>query len=253
MTALYDRLGRTYTATRRADPRIAAAIREALGDARKVVNVGAGTGAYEPTDRDVVAVDPSAVMLAQRPPGAARAIRGAAESLPFADDSFDAALAVLTVHHWSDLAAGLAELRRVARRVVVLHWDSEVTARFWLVREYLPEIAVWEAAQAPPLQALADALGGERGPAADVRPVPVPHDCTDGFLGAFWRRPEAYLDPTVRAGMSSLTALADRAGPGLQRLADDLANGAWQARHAELLDLCELDVGYRLLVTRGSG
>jgi SAM-dependent methyltransferase len=252
MTALYDRLGRTYTATRRADPRIAAAIREALGDARTVVNVGAGTGAYEPTDRDVVAVDPSAVMLAQRPPGAARAIRGVAESLPFADDSFDAALAVLTVHHWGDLAAGLAELRRVARRVVVLHWDLEVTARFWLVREYLPEIAAWEAAQAPPLQALADALGGDRGPAAEARPVPVPHDCTDGFLGAFWRRPEAYLDPTVRAGMSSLTALADRSGPGLRRLAGDLADGAWQRRHADLLELAELDVGYRLLVTRGA-
>jgi SAM-dependent methyltransferase len=251
MSARYDELGRTYTVTRRPDPRLAAAIDAALGDARTVVNVGAGAGAYEPTGRDVVAVEPSAVMLGQRPPGAAPAVQASAEGLPFVDGAFDAAMAVLTIHHWAHLERGLAELRRVARRVVVLTWDQAVTARFWLTREYLPEVTAYDETRAVAIERLVELLGGEE--AVDVSVVPIPHDCTDGFLGAWWRRPEAYLDPVVRAGISALAPLEDRIGPGLARLAEDLRTGAWQRRHAELLALEELDVGYRLVVSAPGG
>jgi SAM-dependent methyltransferase len=231
----------TYSASRRADPRIAAHVRAALGDARSVVNVGAGAGSYEPEDLEVIAVEPSPGMIAQR---SSPAIEGLAEALPLADDCADAAMAVLTVHHWSDLAAGLREMRRVARRrVVVLHFDVAVAARFWLVEEYLPEIAEQERDFPTPadIVALLDAP-------AEVLPVPVPHDCTDGFLGAYWRRPAAYLDPVARAAISSFTALGDGAVPGLERLRADLESGAWEERHADLLDREALDIGYRLVV-----
>jgi SAM-dependent methyltransferase len=243
--ALYDRLGRTYATTRREDPRIAAAIHPALGDARRVVNVGAGTGAYEPRDREVVAVEPSPVMIAQRPAGAAPVVRATAEELPFADAEFDAAMAILTVHHWADLEAGIAELRRVARRIVILSWDQATTGRFWLVRDYLPEVAASDS-RAPTTQRLVGLLGG-----ADVTAVPVPHDCADGFMAAWWRRPAAYLDPEVRAGISSLSLLEGRLDAGLGRLARDLSSGRWHERYADLLELEELDAGYRLIVSRG--
>jgi SAM-dependent methyltransferase len=241
---VYDAIGRGYTATRRPDVRIAALVDAALGDARTVLNVGAGTGSYEPLEREVTAVEPSAVMIAQRPAGAPRVVQAAAESLPFADGGFDAALAVLTIHHWSDPAAGVRELRRVAGRVVVLTWDQPVTRELWLVREYLPEIAELDARRAVPVEAIAGWLGGAR-----ILPVPVPFDCDDGFLGAFWRRPHAYLSASVRAGMSCFPPLGDRVLPGLRRLAADLESGAWHERHPRLLELDELDVGYRLLVT----
>jgi SAM-dependent methyltransferase len=241
---VYDTIGHGYAATRRPDVRIAALVDAALGEARTVLNVGAGTGSYEPLQRDVTAVEPSGVMIAQRPAGAPPVVQAAAESLPFPDGSFDAALAVLTVHHWSDPAAGVRELRRVAGRVVVLTWDQRMTSRFWLVREYLPEIGELDARRAVPVDAIAGWLGGAR-----VLPVYVPFDCDDGFLGAFWRRPHAYLSASVRAGMSCFPPLGDRVRPGLRRLADDLESGAWHERHARLMDLDELDVGYRLLVT----
>jgi SAM-dependent methyltransferase len=242
----YDTLGRGYAGHRRADSRIAALIEQELGDAASVVNIGAGAGSYEPSGRDVIAVEPSEVMIAQRPPGSAPLVRARAERLPFADAAFDAAMAVLTIHHWGDLEAGVAEMRRVARRVVVLTWDQRVCDRYWLVAEYLPEIAVQDAKRAVPVERLIELLG-----AAEVRPVPVPHDCTDGFMGAYWRRPEAYLDPGVRAAISSLAALGDQAAGGLGRLRADLRCGAWQRRHARLLALDELDIGYRL-VTRAT-
>jgi SAM-dependent methyltransferase len=244
----YDVIGHGYAATRRADPRIEAVIRRALGDARTVVNVGAGAGSYEPRDRQVTAVEPSDVMIAQRPPGSAPVVRAAAEALPFPDKSFDAALALLTIHHWTDPQAGLAELVRVADRALVLTWDQAVTERFWLLAEYVPEIAELDAGRHVPVDAVADALGG-----ADVIPVPIPFDCDDGFLGAFWRRPHAYLVPAVRDGISGFAALGDRPLPGLRRLRDDLDSGAWQRRHARLLELDELDVGYRLVVTSEPG
>jgi SAM-dependent methyltransferase len=241
--AVYDRIGVTYTQTRRPDPRIDAAIRRVLGGARSVVNVGAGAGSYEPPET-VLAVEPSAVMIAQRPAGLAPAVQAAAEAIPLPDGAVDAALAVLTVHHWPDLERGFAEMRRVARRVVVLTWDPGMARSFWLSAEYLPDEAVeWDIARCP----LIDAVAGLIGPGAEVTPVPVPHDCSDGFFGAFWRRPEAYLDPVVRAGISNLAHFGDALAPALERLAADLESDAWRRRHAGLLELDELDLGYRIV------
>lgn len=248
--ALYDAIGHGYATRRRADPSIAAAIRAALGDARTVVNVGAGSGSYEPADRDVVAVEPSAVMLAQRPAGAAPAIQASAAELPFADGAFDAAMAVFSDHHWPDREAGLLELRRVARRrVLLVNADPGEAARFWLTTGYLPGFlrliqqpfrvpGAWEAATRA-------ALGG------GVRriPLPIPHDCPDGFYGAHWRRPEAYLDPAVRTSISVFDRLpGDEVTTATTRLRDDLASGRWYERHADLLDRTELDLGYVILV-----
>jgi SAM-dependent methyltransferase len=242
--AVYDSIGRTYTATRQTDPRIGDRIWSALGDARTVVNVGAGTGSYEPSDRQVTAVEPSAVMLAQRPPGAAPAVQASAESLPFADASFDAAMAVLTLHHWGDWRAGCAELRRVARdRVVVLSWDPAFRERYWLGPEYFAHLLHDEGDPFPSLDDQAAALD------AEVEVVPVPWDCRDGFMSAFWRRSEAYLDPAVRAGISSLAKRSDEElADGLARLRADIDSGAWARRHADLLGLDEVDLGYRLLL-----
>ena len=247
VAARYDAIGRTYTATRATDPRIAARIWAALGDARTVVNVGAGTGNYEPPDRAVTAVEPSAVMIAQRPPGAAPAVQASAEALPFADASFDAAMAVLTLHHWSDWRGGCAELRRVARdRVVVFSWDPAYAGRMWLLPEYFPEHIDEDVAMFPSLADQAAALG------AEVEVVPVPWDCRDGFFSAFWRRPEAYLDPAVRAGISTLAKRSEpELADGLVRLRADLDSGAWARRHADLLQRDELDLGYRLLAGPG--
>jgi SAM-dependent methyltransferase len=205
------------------------------------VNVGAGAGSYEPATT-VLAIEPSRVMAAQRPATAAPVWVGGAEALPLADGSVDAALAVLTIHHWADLATGIAEMRRVARRTVILTWDWDVTARFWLYR-YLPEAAERDRALAVPIDTLRSLVGP-----LDVRVVPVPHDCQDGFLGAFWRRPGAYLDPVVRANISSLARLTERSDGGLARLAADIESGRWATEHADLLDLDRLDVGYRLVV-----
>jgi SAM-dependent methyltransferase len=242
--ARYDAIGRTYTATRRTDPRVAARIWAALGTARTVVNVGAGTGNYEPPDRDLTAVEPSAVMIAQRPAGAAPAVRASAEALPFADASFDAAMAVLTLHHWDDWRAGSAELRRVAReRVVVLSWDPAYARRMWLGPEYFNELVDEDIALFPSLDEQAAAFD------ARVEVVPVPWDCADGFFSSFWRRPEAYLDPAVRAGISTLAKRTDaELADGLARLRADIESGAWMRRHADLLELDELDLGYRLIV-----
>jgi SAM-dependent methyltransferase len=240
----FDTIGRAYAGRRRPDPRIARIITSALGGARSVVNVGAGTGSYEPADRAVVAVEPSGVMIAQRPPAAAPVVRGAAESLPFSDDAFDAALAVLTVHHWSDRRAGLAEMRRVARdRVVVLTWDPSHPG-FWLVRDYFPDLIEFDRRIFPALSDFESALGR-----VEVSPVPVPHDCVDGFLGAYWRRPEEYLDEGVRGGISTFARIGDISA-GLEWLRADLGSGRWVKRNAELLDLEELDLGYRLVVGR---
>jgi SAM-dependent methyltransferase len=244
---LYDEIGPGYPATRRADPRIAAAIERALGEARTIVNVGAGTGNYEPTDREVTAVEPSAAMIVQRPPGAAPCVQAGAEELPFSDDAFDAAMAVMTIHHWHDLGRGLAELRRVARdRVVVFTWDPAVAGTLWLAAEYLPEFAEVETLRFPPPREVADALGG-----GEVLSVPIPADCHDGFIEAFWARPEAYLDPAVRAGMSGMAALEpDVVQRGISRLRADLESGAWDRRHGHLRQRESLELGYRLVVAR---
>ncbi|GAB3824917.1 MerR family transcriptional regulator [Kribbella italica] len=242
---LYETIGSAYPATRRTDPRIAASIWGALGDARTVLNVGAGAGSYEPPDRDVTAVEPSAVMRAQRPAGAARCVDASAESLPFEDQSFDAAMAVSTLHHWQDPIAGLRELRRVARRVVVFTFDASDPGwrhRFWLTRDYLPEVAGLTAGR-PSVDQLARAIG------ARMEPVLIPWDCADGFFEAYWRRPEAYLDEPVRRAVSVWT----RVGPEAEQravtsLRADLSSGRWAERNSELVALDAAELGLRLLV-----
>lgn len=241
--ATYDSIGVGYARNRQPDARWQAIITRCLGDARTVLNVGAGAGSYEPAERSVVAVEPSRLMVRQRPAGAAPVVQGVAESLPFRNGSFDTAMAVLTVHHWSDHGRGLAELRRVAGRQVVVTWDPAVVAGFWLVRDYVPEIMPRER-DLPAMREIAASL--------DVREtvvLPVPHDCSDGFMAAYWRRPDAYLDAGVRASISAL-ALLDAAviSPAIARLDADLRSGAWHEKHADLLELDELDLGYRLLI-----
>jgi SAM-dependent methyltransferase len=241
----YDQIGLRYRTHRNPDPRIAAQIEAALGDATTVVNVGAGSGSYESLDRHVVAIEPSPVMIAQRPVGSAPCVRGVAGSLPFADGTFDAAMAMLTVHHWPDSAAGLAELVRVSWRQVVFCFDFDATSAAWLVSEYLPEIADQGWARWPTPSQIAAWLGGQ----VRVEPILVPADCTDGFQNAYWRRPEAYLDADVRACVSSLAVLDEAVlARGLRALEADLASGAWHERHADLLPLAVADCGYRLVV-----
>jgi hypothetical protein len=239
---LYNTIGATYSVTRRTEPRIAAQVWAALGDARTVLNVGAGTGSYEPPGRDVTAVEPSAVMRAQRPAGAAPCVAATAESLPFEDQSFDAAMAFATIDHWQDPIAGLHEMRRVARRVVVFTKDFSDPDLFWLSRDYLPEYAGLFVGR-PSLTELADAIG------ARAEPVLIPWDCADGFYEAYWRRPAAYLDEHVRRGMS----IWARVGPDAERravrgLGDDLASGRWAERNRDLVDLDAAELGERLLI-----
>jgi len=243
MPTAYDTIGINYANLRQPDPRIEAAIGAALGDAVTVLNVGAGTGSYEPTDRAVTALEPSIEMIRQRPAGAAPVIRGFAEDLPFADSAFDAVMAVLTVHHWSDQPKGLAELRRVARGPTVILTFDPAHRGFWLT-DYLPELISIDAAQMPPMSAYAAALGPVR-----ITPVPIPHDCADGFLAAYWRRPSAYLDPRIRAAISCFWAMED-VEVKLERLARDLETGAWEARYGDLLGRESCDLGYRLVVGR---
>ncbi len=241
---LYDTIGATYTVTRRTEPRIAARVRTALGDAQTVLNVGAGTGSYEPSDRHVLAVEPSALMRSQRLPDAAPCVAGTAENLPFADESFDAAMAFSTVHHWQDPIAGLREMRRVARRVVVFTFDTSDPDRFWLTRDYLPEFAASRACRV-----LASLTELARGIGARMEPVLIPWDCADGFYEAYWRRPEAYLDERVRRGVSVWASVGpDVEWRAVRTLRDDLASGRWAERNRDLLDLDAAELGARLLI-----
>ena len=241
---LYDTIGATYTVTRRTEPRIAEQIWGALGDARTVLNVGAGTGSYEPPDRHVLAVEPSALMRAQRPPHAAPCLAGSAEALPFDDQSFDAAMAVCTLHHWQDAIAGLREMQRVARRVVVFLFDTSDPSQFWLTRDYLPEFAALPGCKVlASLDDLAGAIGARR------EPVPIPWDCADGFFEAYWRRPEAYLDEDVRRGISVWAAVGpDAERRAVRSLREDLASGRWAERNRDLVDLEAAELGARLLI-----
>jgi SAM-dependent methyltransferase len=243
----YDRIGAGYVRTRRADPRIQARLHAAVGGARSVCNIGAGAGSYEPPGT-VVAVEPAATMVAQRPLRAAPAVRAVAEALPLRTGSCDVALAVLTVHHWHDLEAGLAELRRVARRQVVFFFEPSWAHRLWLTADYFPEILDLATERAAPGEAeLRRHLA-----VVSVEAVPVPADCTDGFGGAYWNRPEAYLDPTVRAGMSSFSQLDPVVeARGVERLAADLAAGDWDRKYGYLRERGAMDLGYRILVAVG--
>jgi SAM-dependent methyltransferase len=240
---LYDSIGVGYAVGRRTEPRIAERIWAALGDAETVLNVGAGIGSYEPPDRSVTAVEPSAVMRAQRPPGAAPCVAAYAEDLPFADGAFDAAMAVLSDHHWRDNRAGLRELRRVARRVVLFQFDNALAGRFWLVRDYLPEFL--DHAAGPTLTQRAALLGDD----ARLEVVEIPADCVDGFFHAHWRRPEAYLREDVRTVTSVWSQLGPRVeARAVAALARDLADGTWHARNADLLPRAASDQGARLVV-----
>ena len=242
MSTLYDTIGLNYADLRRPDPRIAARIDEALGAAETVLNVGAGAGGYEPITRRVTAIEPSAEMIAQRTPSNATVLQGRAENLPFEDNTFDAAMASLTIHHWSDKAKGAREMRRVARdKVVFLTFDPAFRA-FWLF-DYFPELVALDEGQMPPMTDYEAWLGPVK-----ISPVLIPQDCTDGFLAGYWKRPSAYLDERVRAAMSSFWKIGD-VSTGLNRLQTDLNSGAWKERHADLLDRDELDCGYRLVET----
>jgi SAM-dependent methyltransferase len=239
---MYDAIGRSYSSQRHPDPRLAERIDACIGRESTVLNVGAGTGSYEPIRSGVFAVEPSGVMLSQRRTSAAPAVRAVAEALPFEDQAFYVVLAILTVHHWKDQRRGLEECARVARdRVVILTWDPRAEG-FWLVRNYFPEILAIDRRIFPPMELLTAVFG-----TIDVQPLPIPGDCVDGFLGAYWQRPEAYLDEDVRGGISAFSRLAS-IDPQLQRLARDLESGDWERRNAELRSRAELDVGYRLVV-----
>lgn len=243
-TPIYDGIGRVYARHRRPDPRVAAQLERALGAARTVVDVGAGTGSYEPGDKRVVAVEPSLVMIGQRAVGAAPVVRAVAEHLPFPDGAFDAAMAVLTIHHWSDAVVGLREMARVARGVAVLTFDPVVHGTFWLCTEYLPEVTALPLSRVVDPETVAEIIGAD-----GIEPVLVPSDCVDGFNVAFWRRPAAYLDPEVRACMSGLAVLdPDLVATRMERLRQDISDGTWHARHRDLLHEDVFDAGLRLVV-----
>lgn len=241
----YHRHGTGYARRRQTDPRIAQWVRDALGSARRVVNVGAGTGSYEPLDRQVVAVEPSEAMVAQRPDGAAPAVRAVAGWLPFPDDSFEAAMAMVTVHQWPDPGAGLLELRRVARGpVVVLTFDPDALHELWLA-EYAPELYAAERSRFPTIASIVAALG----PDTTVQPVPVPFDCVDGFTEAYYGRPELFLDPSVRAAQSAWTFVAEvDEERAVRELAADLASGRWDERHGCLRSQPAFQGALRLVV-----
>jgi SAM-dependent methyltransferase len=241
MPELYDTIGTNYARYRRPDPSIFSAILTALSDARSVVNIGAGTGSYEPKDRYVVAVEPSETMIRQRTAKSAPLVRASAMNLPFRDDAFDAALAILTVHHWPDQKRGLKEMTRVAKRSIILTWDQEVALGMWLTRDYFPEIAELGKTVCPPPDSYRSAFDRVK-----FVTVPVPCDCTDGFLQAYWRRPEVYFSDEARGAISAF-ALID-VGPGLSRLRRDLDDGSWARRNADILDETKLDLGYRLII-----
>jgi SAM-dependent methyltransferase len=241
----YDEHGRHYTCGRRTDPRIEARVHAALGEARTVVNVGAGTGSYEPRDRWVLAVEPSATMRAQRPPGATPAIAARAEALPLDDDSVDAAMACVTVHHWPRRDAGLAEMRRVARGpVVVFTFDLDRLPPWQL--DYLREGVEIERARFGSVEEVAVGLGGR----TRVEAIPTPADCKDGFFEAFWNRPEALLDPAVRASQSMWELLDEGVEERIvARLAVDLESGRWDERYGELREIDSFEGSLRLVVS----
>ncbi|MEM8773040.1 MAG: class I SAM-dependent methyltransferase [Pseudomonadota bacterium] len=245
MDALYDKIGIGYAGLRKPDLRIAKLIHNGLGDTQSVLNVGAGTGSYEPSGRSLIAIEPSAEMIRQRPPSAACVVQGVAERLPFADRTFDTAMAVLTIHHWSNLKEGLLEMRRVARGPLVILTFDPNASYFWL-KDYLPEIVLIDQPIMPQMDAYEQILGE-----VAITTVPIPHDCTDGFLGAYWRRPHAYHNPLVRSAISTFSKIDDPT-PSLQRLEEDLQSGAWEERYGALMGEQKLDIGYRLVVAEAN-
>jgi SAM-dependent methyltransferase len=249
MQPRYDAIGRGYARFRREDPRFRARIRAALGEARSVANVGAGAGSYEPEDMQVIALEPSAVMLAQRTPGTAHVVRAQAAALPLRSGSVDAAMAILSLHHWdAQRERGVRELRRVARGpVVLLTYDARISGQMWLMTDYLREVAALDRAIFPEPEQLAAWLGGD----VRIEPVPIPRDTPDWMLGSYWAHPERVLDPEARAATSGFARMPDDVVQRVVRaLTRDLADGSWERRHGHLRALAELDVGLRLIVAR---
>jgi SAM-dependent methyltransferase len=239
--ALYDTIGIQYSTHRRPDPRILRVVHAELQDAATIVNLGAGVGSYEPEGRDLIAVELSSLMISQRPRGSSPVVQARAEHVPFRDGAFDVAMAVLSLHHWSDIEAGLREAVRVAKhRIVLLTWIG-FRGDFWLL-DYLPQIREIDEPLFPSMEEMAEILGPLR-----VIPVPIPHDCTDGFLCAYWRRPHAYLDESVRSAISTFARVRDFE-EGLLRLEEDLQSGEWERRYSHLFDHESMDYGYRVVV-----
>ncbi len=243
MEALYDTIGTRYSTYRRPDPRIARALHTELHQDATIVNLGAGVGSYEPADRDLVAVEPSRLMISQRPRSAPPVVQARAECLPFRDEAFDVAMAILSIHHWSDIERGLIEARRVAKQQMVLLTWIGFGQDFWLL-DYLPQIREIDEPLFPSIEDLAQILGPLR-----VIPVPIPHDCTDGFLCAYWRRPHAYLDEDVRRAISTFSRVRDFED-GLRSLEKDLQSGEWKQRYGHLFLSESIDYGYRVVVTK---
>lgn len=245
-TYAYDSIGIGYRTHRLPDPRFAARILDALADANRILNIGAGTGSYEPSSKRVVAVEPSATMIRQRPVRSAPCVQAVAQALPFGDEAFDAAMAILTVHHWSHIAEGLQELRRVTTsKIVILTWDPEFDEQFWLTRDYLPEVLAFDRARFPKLAVIERYLGF-----LNVERLPIPWDCTDGFRSAYWKRPHAYLDRQIQQSISSFAQLDPNVvARATSKLAVDLASGEWARRNPELESRDELDVGYRIVTS----
>jgi SAM-dependent methyltransferase len=244
MATLYDSIGRSYSSRRQSDPRVAAAIDGAIGGCASILNVGAGVGSYEPAFRTVVALEPSSTMIAQRPPGAAPVIQGCAEALPFRDGSFDGVLCVLTVQHWTNQARGFSECARVARsRVVFFTIDFDACTQFWLF-DYFPELLRVDRPIFPAVEQFVDVFGP-----MDIVEVSIPADCRDGFLSAYWKRPQAYLDSLVRDNISTFSKIGN-IDSELARLERDIDSGTWHRRYSNLQELRELDLGYRLLIAR---
>ncbi len=245
----YEDYGESYAAGRSTDPRIEARVHAALGDARTILNVGAGTGSYEPSDRYVLAVEPSAAMRAQRPRHLAPAIRAQAEDLPFDDGAVDASMAVLTIHQWQDLGKGLREMQRVTRGpVVILTFDAEALNKFWL-NDYIPDLIRHAQKRYPKIRRIREYLG----PRVDVQNVPVPIDCTDGFVESYYGRPERLLDPAVRRAQSSWGFVDPEderdAIAGLRR---DLDSRKWDDRYGKLRDTKEYEGALRLVIAQPS-
>ncbi len=226
----YDTHDQGYAQQRRTDPRIAALIHKALGSSRTILNIGAGAGSYEPQDRYVLALEPSAAMRAQRPPHLSPAIHGIAENLPFDDQSIDASMAMITIHQWQSAEKGLAEMRRVTRGpILVLTFDGDALDRFWLA-DYAPELITAERRRYPAIDFIQTHLGGK----TQVQTIPIPIDCIDGFTEAYYARPEKFIDPTVRKSQSAWGFVDPQAQSRfVQTLAHDLNSGAWDKRYGQ--------------------
>ena len=243
---IYETIGVGYSVGRRSDPRWQEAIDSVIGDARRVINIGAGTGSYEPSERTVIAVEPSELMVSQRPKAAAHVVMAAAENVPIVSGWADLTMTLLSIHHWMDWRAGISEMRRLAPRQLVLTYDPDLYASFWLLRDYLPEVAASEKTRAPRVEDIAEELGGD----VEVIVLDVPWDCIDGVLSAQWRRPAAYLDPQIRACCSGLAQANQRVVEGAVReLANDLDSGAWEQKNKELIAMNSFDAGFRLVVS----